>query len=493
MWFRRFGEMIVRATYVAFFVLIVFAAADYGLTRAESLPRFQVLMGGTVIVWLIGCVCSGRLPRTGWFVWVPVVVLLGGAWVRIGSGIFFAQALENLDPIAIEILVSPDGWLAALSQWESGFETASGSALGTTTVLLGGFLMTVEIWRDEAWSRLLLWTMILTGFSITVLFLLQVTIGPPFQLMNLGGKPTRFFVFNYHGSGASFVNLFWPVALAITGYCLATRSRWAAVWIMIPVAMFVALFLNVSKAGNVLAVVGLIVFAIFAAKSIWRMLSAFKIRLRRTHALAVVLPIVVIGISCYYAIPWERWDYYTRDPISVENDTRMRAFREFVKMIPDAGITGMGVGAFEHRHLEYLKHDPKLSRVPFWVAHQDYIQTAVEWGSFGTALWGLILLPGAFGVARGMFSNRLPQRPPRQNFYWGRWDVFRQWFLGLPDVRQPLLLAGVATAMLLTAIHAAFDFPMQIPSLGLYFLIWTALGWSQFFALRTEHDDEWDD
>jgi hypothetical protein len=47
--------------------------------------------------------------------------------------------------------------------------------------------------------------------------------------------------------------------------------------------------------------------------------------------------------------------------------------------------------------------------------------------------------------------------------------------------------------MLLTAIHAAFDFPMQIPSLGLYFLIWTALGWSQFFALRTEHDDEWDD
>jgi O-antigen ligase len=177
----------------------------------------------------------------------------------------------------------------------------------------------------------------------------------------------------------------------------------------------------------------------------------------------------------------------------VEEDTRIRAYRHFVEMIPDAGWSGFGPGTFDKTYRPYVRDEPKLLKVPLWLAHQDYIQTVVEWGWLGFLLWTAILIPGAFGIARGIFSDPGLQSLPRTNFLWGRWDAIRRWFLAIPEANQPILLAGVGTALLLTAIHAAFDFPMQVPSLAFYFLVWTSLGWSLLERrkpLSYEEDDE---
>jgi hypothetical protein len=48
----------------------------------------------------------------------------------------------------------------------------------------------------------------------------------------------------------------------------------------------------------------------------------------------------------------------------------------------------------------------------------------------------------------------------------------------MPSPREPCIAAGAFCAVILTALHAFVDFPMQIASLQFYFLTLLALGWS---------------
>ncbi len=56
----------------------------------------------------------------------------------------------------------------------------------------------------------------------------------------------------------------------------------------------------------------------------------------------------------------------------------------------------------------------------------------------------------------------------------------------MPSPHEPCLAAGALCAVLLTALHALVDFPMQIASLQLYFLTLLALGWSYRIKEKTD-------
>jgi hypothetical protein len=485
------GESLVRIAYALFLVLVAFAVADYGLTRADSLLRFQLVTFVVVGLWLAGCLIATRWPRTGWVPWVGVIglVVLGYGKVAIFS--FLEHEISTLSPIGLEALAVPDSIWARLRVLGTVDVAASLRAAGTAAAVCAGFLMAIEIWRDYVWSRALLLWMLTIGFTITVLFFLQRFIGEPFQVLNLAGRPTSFFTYNYWGNGAAFLNLFWPVALGVTLYCGIQRSRFWTIWFFPPLIIFSAVFFNISKAGNVLAAGGLLIVIVLAALPVVRMIRECNIRIRKSYLLAIVIPAVAILGSCYFAIPWNRWDSYLGNMEGLESDTRYRANAQFVRMIPDAGWTGFGPGTFEGLHLGYLKDHPDLLKVPFWTAHQDYIQTLVEWGWIGTALWAFIMVPGVLMVLVGIFKRVRFLGVPRHHYGWGMWDPIRQFFLALPEPNQPLLLAGVATSIALVAAHAAGDFPFQVPSLGLYFLVWVAMGWS--LMLKNPDPDEDDE
>lgn len=484
------GEWMVRCAYVLFFALLGFAAADYGLTRNASHLRFQFLTAGVFGLWLIGCAIAGRWPRTGWVVWLPIIGLGVIGYGKAAAAGFFDHQLAILSDIGIQVITQPDSFLAVLSRLASVNAEASWRVTGTAMALLAGFLMAIEIWRNRLWSRALLLWMISIGLSITILFFLQKTMGGPFQLLNVGGRPTSFFVYNYWGNAAAFLNLFWPVALGVAIFSAIQKSFFWSVWLLPPLMMFAAVFINISKAGNILALAGLVVFVALIALPLVRMIRNFDVRIRKSYILAMIIPVVVIGISCYFAMPWKRWDYYLSRSEGVQSDTRYRAYVQFMQMIPDAGWSGFGPGTFEGIHLDYFQGHPKLLRSAFWTAHQDYIQTTVEWGWIGAALWAIIIIPGGGFILILLFKKSRYPSLPRQHYGWGIWDPLRRFFLALPDRDQPLLLAGIATSIALVAIHAAIDFPFQVPSIGLYFLIWIALGWSLMGGTSESMDDD---
>jgi O-antigen ligase len=86
--------------------------------------------------------------------------------------------------------------------------------------------------------------------------------------------------------------------------------------------------------------------------------------------------------------------------------------------------------------------------------HADYVQTLLEWGIVGTALWSVIFFGG---IARGVGAYLSPQA-----------DGNSQHDLFLPATL--LALCGVA-------LHALIDFPLQIASIQLYVAVYLGLGW----------------
>src|SRR5262249_40886655 len=78
----------------------------------------------------------------------------------------------------------------------------------------------------------------------------------------------------------------------------------------------------------------------------------------------------------------------------------------YLAMAPDAGVLGFGPGTFRAAFPGYqLTYDFGNRTVPaFWTthswthAHQDYLQTVIEWGYCGALFWAILF---AIGIWRG--------------------------------------------------------------------------------------------
>jgi O-antigen ligase len=130
-------------------------------------------------------------------------------------------------------------------------------------------------------------------------------------------------------------------------------------------------------------------------------------------------------------------------------------------MLPDAGVMGFGPGSFRAIFAEYQReHDfgdrqyPDCWKTGLWQeAHQDYLQTVIEWGFFGALGWA-ILVGG--GVVRGAVQ-----------YFRLRAGLSTRW----------LLLCSLL-AVSATLVHSFIDFPLQIASIQLYVCVLLAVCWS---------------
>ncbi|HMC58864.1 MAG TPA: O-antigen ligase family protein, partial [Candidatus Solibacter sp.] len=134
--------------------------------------------------------------------------------------------------------------------------------------------------------------------------------------------------------------------------------------------------------------------------------------------------------------------------------TRLLAQQAALRAVPDAGIFGFGPGCFQVMFPYYTAFLENRIEGIWRYLHADYLQTLLEWGLFGTALWALIFFGG---IARGVRAYRRPDT-----------NVSSQHNLFLPAVL--LALTGVA-------LHALIDFPLQIASIQLYVAVYLGLCW----------------
>lgn len=132
---------------------------------------------------------------------------------------------------------------------------------------------------------------------------------------------------------------------------------------------------------------------------------------------------------------------------------RLLAYSAALHIIPDSGLFGTGPGTFRMVFPFYTGPlGAQISGV-WYHAHQDYLQTMIEWGLVGAAAWGVVVLGG---FRRAIIRVRHAVKR-NANEYSASCSIL---------------------AMLLVLLHAFVDFPFQIPAIQLLIMIYLAVFWS---------------
>jgi hypothetical protein len=162
----------------------------------------------------------------------------------------------------------------------------------------------------------------------------------------------------------------------------------------------------------------------------------------------VLASTAAISVSAGATQAWQKWGMLEEQ--LNENNPRFVAVFVCVSMAKDSGFWGFGPGTFEIAFPHYTNGAGTLIAGVWRFAHEDYLQTIIEWGWFGGGLWGLLFFGAIF---KSLFASSRGHRDSRSMFVCG------------------MALSGAA-------IHAVVDFPLQIPSLQLYIATLAGIAWS---------------
>jgi O-antigen ligase len=310
----------------------------------------------------------------------------------------------------------------------------------------------------------------LVAGSIALLGLLQKATGARmifWQTAPPWGVTTFFATYYYHANAGAFLNLVWPLTagLAIRAFTTACHPAIRAMWISIFLLTVAAVLANTSRVAQLIALLLLVAICVQFGPRLLRKLSRTEKNVVFAGALAILLALVALGQASHLEQPLNRWQSVSE---RIPGDARWRASRRAVSALCDMGLFGFGPGTFRVVFPSY--NNVSTNHVPgTWrFLHEDYLQTALEWGWIGGGLWALLFLGG---VAVGIRSFKKYARD------WTR--------------RRRLLQPLVITALVGVALHALVDFPLQIASIQLYVatylgLCWGSGLWGQKSEVRTQ-------
>jgi diacylglycerol kinase (ATP) len=221
-------------------------------------------------------------------------------------------------------------------------------------------------------------------------------------------------------------------------------------WTLSLVAGLCALLVNTSRGSGFVAVVlvGLWIAWLFRAKS-----RANGNKLNRLALLGRALAVVGLAILLAMAIgidrTLERWSGFDRELHA--GNARWQAGVTSIQIIGDAGVMGFGPGTFVRVYPLY-RNDP---RTRLEHAHNDYLQTLIEWGFLGAAAWAIALLAGPLLAGWAWAQGRGPRR-----------------------TRDRMLAFGGFSALVGLSLHALVDYPFQVGSIQLYAVVLVGLFWA---------------
>ena len=464
---------------------LVYAPWAYGCTRPWASAALGVTLGTIVALWLVGCFVRRSRPEVPTLLVIIVLALLTqGWWMALNPKSTFDPEHLVLIPKASLLSSKPGSVDGNLS-------------VGTMLVVsgvLGAMLFVIDLAGRPVWRKRLWLTIACAGFSIALFGILQKiggesVLGWTWEQEKIDAE-NNFGMFRYRGNAAAFLNLVAPIifGLAIEAFrrrqrkdvapsaavkASATHAGWAAALIVV----IAAIQLNPSRAGWGIAL--LIGLAIGAALC-WRIAKRSEVQggdLWRWCVIGGVFACLLAGI-CWiggWQTSWSRIAAHGIDP-SKRSPTEI-----YLSMVPDAGLLGFGPGTFRAIFPSYqMTYDFGGRAVPeFWTthnwthAHNDYLQTLIEWGHLGAALWLLIFLGGIWRAATLLcVSDRRMRSPSPPLERAGERRPIRS--------RSHRLLIGCSLVALFgVLLHASIDFPLQIPSLQLYVAVLLGLCWSQ--------------
>ena len=441
----------------ALLALLVFAPWAFGSTRLWAIDWLNTGLAATLAVRGLAIPFGGLgrlrdLPRL--LLMVVGAVLALGWWMTLNARAVYDPDVSIFAPLPMMAGFAPGAVDAALAL----------AAMIRLSLVLGALLLTCEMAAESEW-RLRLWTTIaLTGASIAALGVLQRAAAAPtifWEDPSVRGPDqytkSFFATYFYHANAGAFLNLCLPAAgtALMRAFSRRTPPLVLALWMASGVVFVLASVMNTSRAGQIIAgtlAVGLILWPA-------RGLLAFTwMRQRRTLAWGlgtVALGLLVVILAIGLKVQIGRWQE-TVQQLGAGSllGTRLLAQSAGVRAVPDAGAFGFGPGCFQVMFPYYT--DFLGDRIDgIWrYLHADYVQTLLEWGVLGTALWSIIFFGG---FARGVRNYRMPE--------------------AAGNSQQDLFLPAALLALAGVAVHALVDFPLQIASIQLYVAVYLGLCW----------------
>lgn len=444
--------------------LLVFAPWAYGSTRPWALE--------VTTLWALGATglrAAGFLARRGrWGGRVPLLlvaaaggILAQGWWMAANASAIYDPDFSVFAPIAPLWSALPGAVDAALAQhW-----------MLRATGLIGALFIAAEMAAERVWRERLWVTLVVAGGSIAALGVVQRAAGAPTifwedpaaRSPNEGYTKTFFASFYYHANAGAFLNLCLPLttALALRAATRPTHPLVHAVCVSAFVLQVLASVMITSRAAQAIA---LLLFAATAAgparpllASAWRKRRSAVLIGATVALLAVGVAVGAVGLDRQA----ERWQG-TLDQIEAGN-TRLVAQRAATGAIPEAGALGFGPGCFQ-AVFPYFTAPYGDALRGFWrYLHADFVQTVVEWGVVGAALWSVVFFGG---ITRGLRRQREPD--------------------AAPSSQNELLLPAAVLGLLGVALHALLDFPLQIASVQLVVAVLLGLCWGWHDRTRRE-------
>jgi hypothetical protein len=216
------------------------------------------------------------------------------------------------------------------------------------------------------------------------------------------------------------------------------------------------LLVNTSRAATLIGVL------LLCVTGIWLMVRVVRPRWSKMNfavaATAGLLVLATVGSLVLMAGTDNnlgRWKQFERQFDA--GNSRLLAAQACLTMLPESGVWGFGPGTFQTAFPYFTAEFGNRLKGRWIFAHQDYLQTLTEWGYAGTAGW-VVFIGGAL-----VFSWR---------------KLVRRYRRGAVSLTARVLQFSTSIALAGVLIHALGDFPLQIPSIQLYFVALVSLLWS---------------
>ena len=453
------GEAISVAARGLFILTLFVIPWLYGGTRDWTVTVLLVALFAVAILWLLGHSIRFAAGVRG-SPWGISPVLLSLVLVTAALGWVITSNPESFfDPHLFTMVPIPDARAALPGTVD---QLISRTSMIRISALLLALLFSSYLAARPRWRRILLASLAQSAIAIAVLGIAQKITGQTL----MPWEPERFSAVNfamyrYHANAGAFLNLAWPLcaAFAIEGFRRKDAFVARALWLPGTIVILVGVGVNLSKGGHLVAVILLLVAGIYGVTKLRRDSSSRGGRLRWAIPLATGA-VIFIGLLILvgHENGFRQWEQLFAN--KSHQAARVWAVRACLEMAQDRPWFGFGPGTFATVFPFYSEsYGDKLAGV--WrFAHCDYAQTLVEWGITGSVLWAALFFGGLLRAAKpALHRRRAAATAPGSN----------------PTV--PLLDAAICLSLLGVAIHAAFDFPLQISSIQLCVAVLLGCAW----------------
>ncbi len=404
------------------------------------LPTLFILLGGCVATGVLGILFSGCLPAIPKTALVCAAAVLAQGWWLTYHPIF-------------PYLVCDHGW--AVSTTMEKIQSLSFASMEVTSFLLLSFVVACDLFADAGIRRFTILSATLSGVLTGAIGVFLKLTGDRF--MHYFWKPleidwNNFAFYRYHGNAGAFLNIAWPLILVFARRAYSSRSAslWSKIfWTLAALACGCGLFLNASKAS---LAIGLLILP-------WPFSSGLKRLKQKTLFVIGAVALLVIAGGLFASSQIAREAAFHRmtnaSEVSASFYGRAAAYHQFMLAVPAVGAWGLGPGLFQ---IAFPYEVSPLGNTAVGLreyAHEDYLQTALEWGWFGTLFWTILVVGGLRRAFRTYAKReRFPSKTDRH------------------------LVLGAILGVLGVLAQATIDFPLQVPSIRLVFLVLLAFCWA---------------